>query len=124
MRPLDIENVMRECIGAQVAYPCSAPPIPQDLEPPRIVFARTGGSSSDLVVDSSSVIVHCYGGTWADAMDEANEVAGAVKALPYLDNPVTASVLNTLPYNNYDPQHPDVPRVSFSAIITTRSERG
>lgn len=124
MKPLDIENVMREHVGSQVEYPCSAPPIPQDLEPPSVVFTRTGGSTSDLVVDSSSVMIHCYGSTWADAMDEANEVAGAVKALPYLDNPVTASALNTLPYNNYDPQHPDVPRVSFSAIITTRSERG
>lgn len=115
---------MQEAVGSEVPYPCSAPPIPQELEAPCVVFTRTGGSTSDLVVDTSSVMVHCYGLTWAGAMAIADDVAGVCKALPYLDNVVTASALNTLPYNNFDPQHPDVPRVSFTALITTRSERG
>lgn len=123
MRPLDIENIMRQEVGALVDVPCCAPPIPNDLSAPQVLFQRVGGSVSDLVVDEHNVQVHVWANDWAEAQTIANDCVEAVKKLPIMGGAVNASAINSLPYNNFDPNHQGLARVTFLAIVTCRSER-
>lgn len=123
MKPLDIENVLREEVAPLVAFTCIAPPLPVDFTAPLCMFARVGGSSSSLVVDTHNVMCHVYGRTWAQATDNANILVGILKELQFSSPHISRIDFQTLPYNNLDPRHVEQPRVSFTAVITARSER-
>lgn len=123
MVPIEIEGLLAELASVETGIPSSAPPLPPDLKAPLYQFARTGGASSDLVSDSHNVRVHVYGDTWEEAQILANRCVGWMKGVQFSDNPVNSVGIMTLPYNNPDPNHPTIPRVSFSAIVGCRSER-
>lgn len=123
MVPVEIEGILAELATRETGIPSSAPPLPPDLIPPMYQFSRIGGSSSNLVSDSHNVRIHVYADTWEQAQILANRCVGWLKGVQFSDNPINSVGINALPYNNPDPNHPTIPRASFTAIVGCRSER-
>lgn len=132
LKSRDVEDAIRldlSDIMAGLKYSIIAPPIPAALERslPLIVVTRLGGMRSEIVVEEHDVAIDVYASRWSTAQDVANTTAAALSSLAdsaglssgvdWLD-----ASLNALPYNNPDPAHEDVPRVSFSAVVTCRPE--
>ena len=132
VRPIDIEAAMAGWLESN-GVTASAPPLSQDYADrlPFVLITRTGGSQRSRVLSTHSIDVDVYAATWAEAQSAANRIAGIVakaeaEDLTWGDGgrtlrcPCYTSVSN-LPYNNPDPRHPNVPRVTFSATVTTRA---
>ena len=130
--PIDIEAAMAGWLESH-GVTASAPPLSQDYADrlPFAVVTRTGGSQRTRVLSTHSIDVDVYAGTWAEAQTAANRIAGIVakaeaEDLTWVEDgrtlwcPCYTSMAN-LPYNNPDPRHPNVPRVTFSATVTTRA---
>lgn len=103
-----------------------APPVPETLGEtlPCAMVERTGGTRLNPVMDRHDVAVYVWAGTWAEAMAEANRIAGAIARLP--DAPDTSTQwrtaeLTSLPYAAPDPEQPSVPRAQFTAALTCRA---
>lgn len=129
---IDIEAALADKFGAGT----SAPPLPEGFSAslPWVLFTRTGGDTSDRVYTEHDVSVDVYAATWADAQRAAAQIAGLMADLggreigyteaggTRTEAPVyTASC--QAPYNNPDPKHPNVPRVTFMATLATRTIR-
>lgn len=130
--PIDIEAAMAGYLSEKDVT-ASAPPLSADYAErlPFVLVTRTGGSQRSRVLSAHSIDVDVYAATWAEAQSEANAVWGYVvqaelEDLTWTDGeqtlwcPCYTSEAN-LPYNNPDPRHPNVPRVTFSATVTTRA---
>lgn len=130
--PIDIEAAMAGWIESN-GVTASAPPLSQDYTDrlPFAVVTRTGGSQRTRVLSTHSIDVDVYASTWAGAQTAANRIAAIVakaeaEDLTWVEDgrtlscPCYTSTAN-LPYNNPDPRHPNVPRVTFSATVTTRA---
>lgn len=130
--PIDIEDALRVDVSTAAAlggfsFSMAAPPTPTDLGAslPYVLVERMGGTRESLVIDEHVVAVDVWDNDWADAHKTANEVLGVMFSLPeteglsqdYLDVAV-----NAFPYDNPDPDHEDIPRVSFTAHVSTRAE--
>ena len=126
---IDIEGALADKFGQGT----SAPPLPEGFSLPFALFTRTGGDTSDRVYTTHNVSVDVYGSTWAAAQQAAAEMAGLIADLDgrnvgYTSNgtrieaPVYVSACQA-PYNNPDPKHPNVPRVTFMANLATRTIR-
>lgn len=133
LTPLDIEDALRSdlTIAANLGgFSCAfgAPPTPKDLGAtlPYARIERIGGMRNSLVVDAHDVAIDVWADDWAEAQTAANKVVGLLCGLPYADDELDHDYLgvdiNVLPYNNPDPDHQDIPRVSFTAEVTTRAE--
>lgn len=123
-RTIDIEDGLQAALNASGVAAC-APPVPETLGEvlPFAVVTRTGGNELSAVQDSHTVSVDCYAATWAKAQALAGRLTALVRSLPGSKMegvPVYASSIEAVPYGNADPTHPTVPRVTFSASITTR----
>lgn len=128
MKPADIEGAL----AAQFAN-TSAPPLPEDFDGllPYALFTRVGGSISERVVNSHSLSIDVYDATWASAQASAAALLEAVTALEgrtivWIEGATQQStpiytVDCAIPYNNPDPLHPNVPRVTFTATVTARA---
>lgn len=126
----DIEDLLRQDIpkaleGAFLIYG-AAPPVPETIGTnlPLVIPERIGGNRSSMVIDAHSVAFDVYASTWAEAQEAAGYVVSAISELPYRSDLVGAyyqSTITTLPYNNPDPEHPDIPRVSVNAQVLTRA---
>lgn len=132
LMPLDIEDALRIDLGTAAGlggFSCAfgAPPTPKDLGTtlPYARIERLGGIRNSLVVDEHDVAVDVWADDWASAQEAANKVVGLLCGLPYaddeLDHDYMDAYINALPYNNPDPDHPDLPRVSFNATVTARA---
>lgn len=132
LMPLDIEDALRvdlttaaELGGFSCAF--GAPPTPKNLGDvlPYARIERLGGRRDSLVVDLHDVAIDVWADTWAEAQEAANKVVALLCGLPYADGELAhdylGADLNALPYNNPDPQHEDLPRVSFNATVTARA---
>ena len=130
--PIDIEAAMAGWLESN-GVTASAPPLSQDYADrlPFVLVTRTGGSQRTRVLSTHSIDVDVYAATWAEAQTAANRIAGIVSKAEAEDLtwnedgrtllcPCYTSIAN-LPYNNPDPRHPNVPRVTFSATVTTRA---
>ena len=117
---IDIEDAIQAALNAD-NIKASAPPVPANLGPCVFVH-RTGGFTQAYVQDVHTVDFDCYAETEAEAMAAACRLTGWVRALQDLGVPVYETETTTLPYNNPDPNHPTLPRATFSAQITTRVE--
>lgn len=122
--PIDIEDALR--IDLTTLYETldiagvtfSAPPVEPTLgELPAtgvvVCFRRVGGTRDDLVVDTHAVSVDVYAATWADAIDEANRLAGVIAQLPYQATTrirYQAVEIATAPYELPDTSNPVLPR--------------
>ena len=126
---IDIEAALADKFGPGT----SAPPLPEGFSLPFALFTRTGGDTSDRVYTTHNVSVDVYAATWAQAQASAAEMAGLIADLDgrnigYTSNgtrieaPVYVSACQA-PYNNPDPKHPNVPRVTFMANLATRTIR-
>lgn len=130
--PIDIEAAMAGWLESN-GVTASAPPLSQDYTDrlPFVLITRTGGSQRSRVLSAHSIDVDVYAATWAEAQTSANRIAGIVakaeaEDITWVEDgrtlwcPCYTSQAN-LPYNNPDPRHPNVPRVTFSATVTTRA---
>lgn len=125
--PIDIEGALQAALdGVSIdgeTVKAYAPPLP-DFLLPCIYIERTGGGEQDRVIDRHIVEIDTRAETWAKAQSTANRIIGYLRELEGAEIggvPCYAVELNSMPYNNYDPEHQDVPRVTFSVLITTRT---
>lgn len=128
---IDIEAALADKFGTGT----SAPPLPEAFSAslPWVLFTRTGGDASDRVYTAHDVSVDVYAATWAQAQAYAAEMAGLIADLPGRNVGYTEGGTRTeapvytascqAPYNNPDPKHPNVPRVTFMANLATRTIR-
>lgn len=126
---IDIEAALADKFGPGT----SAPPLPEGFSLPFALFTRTGGDTSDRVYTTHNVSVDVYADTWAQAQASAAEMAGLIADLDGRnvgyssnDSRIEAPVYSVscqAPYNNPDPKHPNVPRVTFMANLATRTIR-
>lgn len=122
--PIDIEDALRADVGGLCELRCFAPPAPDSLAPGSVCFTSVGGTAQTEVSHEYSVSVDCWAKDYAQAMADANEVAGIVAALPFMELPsgrcyVTAEI-NATPYINPDPLRPTLPRATFRAEVGIR----
>lgn len=104
-------------------YSASAHRIPASLSEslPHVHVVRTGGYTSDLVIETINVDFDVYAEDEADATEEACALCGWVRDLTGTGTYYRAEI-TTLPYNNPDPRHPTVARVTFKAQLITRTK--
>lgn len=131
LKPRDVEGALQQDLAAILtSYDVIAPPLPDDFPDdglPLVVVERLGGSRTDIVIEEHDVAFDVYADRWSSAVDAANTVVALVAALPDMSEQSSGvdwfdAQINALPYNNPDPAHPDVPRVTFSAVVTCRPE--
>ena len=117
---IDIEDALQAALNAQ-GIKAAAPPVPANLKPCVYIY-RTGGYGTNYVQDLHTVDFDVYAETEAEAMEQADELTRWVRSLEGRDIgvPVYISQITTLPYNNPDPSHYNLPRATFAAQITTR----
>ena len=123
---IDIETALYELLTAD-GYSASAHAIPATLGQtlPHVHVVRTGGFTSDMVMDFNSVDIDVYAATQVDAMEEAAVLTGWVRALEGASvggSPCYGAEVTTLPYHNPDPRHPNIGRATFKAQITIRTQ--
>ena len=129
--PHDVEDVLQQDLSTLAAasglsYGISGTPVPSNLGNtlPYVVIYNVGGFRTSRVVDTHAVSIDVYAKRWDLAMDAACKMAGLVENLEdstglSLDYHRTA--ITALPYNNPDPDHADIPRVSFTADVVLRA---
>ena len=91
---------------------------------PHVHVVRTGGLTSDLVLEENYVDFDVYAEDDAEAMTVASELCGWVRDLPQqkVDMTCYSSEVTTLPYPNPDPRHPTLGRATFKALIRIRTK--
>lgn len=121
-RPIDIEDELQAYLNANGIRAC-ATPVPANLAPPMCVVWRTGGEQRAYVQDVQRVSIDCYGESVAGAMRTAHDAVALVRDLSgrTIGTFCYASSAS-LPHLNPDPDHPTIPRATFSAEVVTRSE--
>lgn len=129
--PLDVEDVLQQdlnTMATRCGLSCgiSGTPIPQDLGKtlPYAVIYNVGGLRTSKVVDTHAVSIDVYAKRWDLAMAAANKIAGIVEELENVDGlsqDYLRTAVTALPYNNPDPDHADIPRVSFTADVVLRA---
>ena len=124
-KSVDIETALYNLLTAD-HYSASAHIIPAGLENtlPHIHVVRTGGTTSDRVIEANSVDFDVYAGTQMDAMETACDLCGWVRDLvgQTVGTQCYESEVITLPYNNPDPRHPNIGRATLKAQITIRTK--
>lgn len=122
-KTVDIETALYTALSL-AGYSASAHSLPATLGSslPHVHVTRTGGYESDMILNGHYVDFDVYDEDFADAMEEADVLTGWVRDLEGedLDTPCYVSRIMTLPYNNLDPRHQDLGRVTFKAEIMTR----
>lgn len=122
---VDIETALYNQLTAD-KYNASAHAVPASLGSalPHIHVARTGGYTSDLVIETNNIDFDVYAADSADAMTAATNLCAWVRALAgkTLDGPCYNAEITTLPYSNPDPRHPTISRATFKAQILTRTK--
>lgn len=120
----DIETALYTLLTAD-HYSASAHAIPATIGKtlPHVHVVRTGGTTTDLVIESNQVDFDVYAADSADAMSAASDLCGWVRDLAgnTVGSFCYASEISTIPYNNPDPRHPTISRATFKAQILTRT---
>ena len=91
---------------------------------PHVHVVRTGGYTTDLVLEENNVDFDVYAEDESEAMTIATWLCGWVRELPQENFELTCytSEITTLPYGNPDPRHPTLGRVTFKALIRIRTK--
>ena len=123
---IDIETALYDLLTAD-GYSASAHAIPATLGQtlPHVHVVRTGGYTSDRVMDFNSVDIDVYAELQSDAMEAAAVLTGWVRDLEggtIGGSPCYSAEISTLPYHNPDPRHPNLGRATFKAQITIRTQ--
>ena len=129
--PNDVEDVLQQDLSTLAAssgfsFGISGSPVPSNLGTslPWVVVYNVGGFRTSKVVDTHAVSIDVYADRWDLAMDAANKMVGLVESLEDstgLSIDYHRSAVTALPYNNPDPRHEDIPRVSFTADVVLRA---
>lgn len=129
---VDIETAIYNLLSAvtdtneQAVYSVSAHALPATLGDkfPHVHIERTGGSTDDFVIETNQIDFDVYAADQADAMEEAGDLCAWVRNLSgeIVGTQCYAAEISTLPYNNPDPRHPNIARVTFKARILTRTK--
>lgn len=127
---VDIETWMAKLIGEDLELSASAHALPASLGEnlPHIHVVRTGGYTTDMVIETHNLDFDVYAEDAADAMQEAADLCGYIRiegSFVTERNGVKLTVyeaeITTLPYSNPDPRHPNLARATFKAQILTRT---
>lgn len=120
---VDIETALYNLLAAE-GYSASAHALPASLGTylPHIHVERTGGSVNDLVIETNQVDFDVYAADTADAMTAATNLCAWARKLTQIDTPCYSAEVSTLPYNNPDPRHPTLGRVTFKCQFLTRTK--
>ena len=122
----DIETALYELLISE-GVSASAHALPSTLGKtfPHVHVVRTGGYTTDLVIEVNSIDFDVYAADQADAMKDASNLCALVRSLTRTNVGAEcyASEVTTLPYNNPDPRHPTIGRATFKAQISTRVRR-
>ena len=104
--------------GNMVRVPIQLPALPH------VHVVRTGGTTSDMVIEETNVDFDVYAEDQADAMTIATKVCGWVRDLPQqkIDFLCYSAEVVTLPYANPDPRHPTLGRATLKALIRIRTK--
>ena len=91
---------------------------------PHVHVVRTGGYTSDMVIEQNNIDFDVYADDQADAMTVASELCGWVRDL---EGEIIGTIcygvdIITLPYANPDPRHPTLGRATFKAQIRIRTK--
>lgn len=118
---IDIETALYEAL-TEAGYSASAHALPATLghDLPHIHVVRTGGTTTDLVLETNLVDFDVYALDPAEAMTAATNLCAWVREIPFS----YFSEIETLPYHNPDPRHPSLGRATFKAQILTRTKGG
>ncbi len=118
----DIETALYNLLTTD-GYSASAHALPATLGNtlPHVHVVRTGGTTTDLVLETHQVDFDVYAEDPAEAMEQACLLCGWVRELVGRDIGICyhAEVM-TLPYGNPDPRHSTLGRATFKATINTR----
>lgn len=120
----DIETALYERLTAD-GYSASAHKLPADLDGSlHVHVTRTGGTTSSMVIESNNIDFDVYAEDDADAMIGAANLCAWVRELSGEDigSMCYAAEINTLPYPNPDPRHPNIGRATFKAQLLTRTK--
>lgn len=116
----DIETELQARLTAD-GYSASAHALPAGLDGSlHIHVVRTGGTTSDLVVETSNIDFDVYANDQADAMTGATNLCAWVRSLS--GTMCYSAEIMTLPYSNPDPRHPNIGRATFKAQLITRTK--
>lgn len=117
----DIETVLYQSLY-DYGYSASAHAVPASLGDalPHVHVVRTGGFTSDLVIEHHNVDFDVYADDPAEAMTAACNLCDWVRNL--VGSEFYSSEITTLPYGNPDPRHSTLARVTFKALILTRTK--
>lgn len=128
---VDIETLMAKFIKEDLEVSTSAHTLPASLgeDLPHIHVVRTGGYTSDMVIETHNLDFDVYAEDAADAMEAAADLCGYIRVEGTFTAEigdgsklvVYASEVMTLPYHNPDPRHPNLARATFKAQILTRT---
>ena len=127
---VDIETRMARFMKEDLELSTSAHALPASLGEnlPHVHVVRTGGYTSDMVVETHNLDFDVYAEDAADAMEAAADLCGYIRVegtfTTEIDDKklvVYASEVMTLPYHNPDPRHPNLARATFKAQILTRT---
>lgn len=121
---LDIETGLYGVLENN-GYSASAHSIPASLGEtlPHVHVTRTGGYTTDIVIESNNIDFDVYAEDEAAAMTAASNLCGFVRELVGTsigDSPCYSVDVITLPYGNPDPRHPNISRATFKTQILTR----
>lgn len=120
----DLETALYEKLTLD-NYSASAHALPSNLGStlPHVHVVRTGGYTSDMVIEVNSVDFDVYASDQAEAMSAALDLCDWVRSLNgyRVFTPCYYSEVTTLPYANPDPRHPNIARATFKAQILTRT---
>ena len=119
--PVDADDVIQRWLNSVGVHAC-AQPLPRDLAGnlPLTLVQGMGGGRADVVRDVFNVRLYTWAETDAEAAAEAARVAASLQAMEReeVGGAFCRSVeLNALPYPAHDTNHPDLPRMCFTARV-------
>lgn len=121
-KSIDIEAAVADALIFSGWEAC-APPLPDTFERlPHVMVTRTGGYRKERAIDIHRVSVDVRAKTWGDVTAAANMLVGEILDFEYTDlgGAYCHSVkITTLPYQNLDPRHRDIPRMTFAVEFVT-----
>lgn len=122
--PIDIEDALRQDLGAVLSYRVMAQPIPPDLMAGDVIVYALGGQRVSGVTNSYDVSVDCYASDEASAALMANEVVAAFNTLPVMETAYQYNEANgRVPYPNYDQRAPQLARRTFRGSVIVPGTR-
>lgn len=126
VKPIDIEDALRIDLAALLdGLRVFAVPIPPDLRAGDVVIESFGPYRISGASHGYDVTIGCYATDEADAMANADEIAGYVASLPLRATATQYSNANIMngPYHDYDPRAPHLARCSIRASLVCPGEK-